>query len=216
MRTRGQAFDIERRKPRQARAHDTVEAIFEATAQILQREGPGRLSTNRIAERAGISIGSLYQYFPNKDAILVAMGERQLAMAQAAVTAALAKAPSLLPEQRARLVICSLIDTFGSRRKLGRHLLETFLALGLHAELNRPLEEIARALAQQAHRLAPRLEGFAAPERLFVLTRAVAGVIRAAVLEESPLLGSAILEDELVALVIGYAARLLAAPSSLH
>ncbi len=58
-----------RRLPRQARAHETVTAILQAGAEIIAAEGFGRASTNRIATRAGVSIGSLYQYFPNKEAI---------------------------------------------------------------------------------------------------------------------------------------------------
>ncbi len=66
---------IRSRKPRQRRPHqrrslDTVEAIVRATAHILSREGPAHLTTNRVAEKAGVSIGSLYQYFPNKEALV--------------------------------------------------------------------------------------------------------------------------------------------------
>jgi hypothetical protein len=74
MRLRPQALDLKRRAPRQDRALDTVDTIFEAAARILQSEGKDAFNTNHIAERAGISIGTLYQYFPNKNAILVALG----------------------------------------------------------------------------------------------------------------------------------------------
>src|SRR5579871_6369668 len=53
----------ERRRPRQARSRATWEAIVEAASQILERRGPDALNTNAIAERAGVSIGTLYQYF---------------------------------------------------------------------------------------------------------------------------------------------------------
>lgn len=61
---------IPRKAPRQARAKATCDAIIEAAARILERDGPGGITTNRVAELAGVSIGSLYQYFPNKQAIL--------------------------------------------------------------------------------------------------------------------------------------------------
>ena len=61
-----------RRKPRQARSRATRSAIIEAAAQILEREGRAAFNTNRIAERAGVSVGSLYQYFRDKHAILAA------------------------------------------------------------------------------------------------------------------------------------------------
>ena len=62
-----------RKTPVQRRSAATVECILEAAAHILERDGLGRLSTNAIARRAGTSIGSVYQYFPNKDAIVSAL-----------------------------------------------------------------------------------------------------------------------------------------------
>ena len=65
-----------RKLPRQDRSRITVEAILEATTHILVEEGYDKANTNRIAERAGISIGSLYQYFPNKESLLAALMEQ--------------------------------------------------------------------------------------------------------------------------------------------
>ncbi|HRI10740.1 MAG TPA: TetR/AcrR family transcriptional regulator, partial [Nannocystaceae bacterium] len=78
-----------RRRPIQARSQATVEALLEATAQILAREGPAAASTNAIAARAGVSIGSLYQYFPDRDALIAELSRRHVAAMQAAVTAAI-------------------------------------------------------------------------------------------------------------------------------
>jgi AcrR family transcriptional regulator len=74
-----------RKLPKQARSETTVQAIVEAAAQVFERHGYAAGTTNRIAERAGVSIGSLYQYFPNKDAILLALVQRHLAEATAAL-----------------------------------------------------------------------------------------------------------------------------------
>ena len=74
-----------RRRPRQRRAHATVSAILEAAAEVFAREGYARATTNRIAARAGVSIGSLYQYFPNKDALLAALLEQHHADVHAVV-----------------------------------------------------------------------------------------------------------------------------------
>jgi len=59
-----------RRRPKQARSSDLVSAILEAAVQVLAKEGGKRFTTARVAERAGVSVGSLYQYFPNKASIL--------------------------------------------------------------------------------------------------------------------------------------------------
>jgi AcrR family transcriptional regulator len=59
-----------RKRPKQARSTELVAAILEAAAQVLATEGAARFTTARVAEKAGVSVGSLYQYFPNKTAIL--------------------------------------------------------------------------------------------------------------------------------------------------
>jgi len=68
--------ETKRKTPRQARARATVDAILFAAAHILKTQGQPGFTTNRIAEVAGVSIGSLYQYFPNKQAIIDALRER--------------------------------------------------------------------------------------------------------------------------------------------
>lgn len=67
-----------RKQPRQARSQATVDAIFDATIQVLLAEGLQRLTTIRVAERAGVSVGTLYQYFPQKQALLFAVLQRHM------------------------------------------------------------------------------------------------------------------------------------------
>ena len=67
-----------RRKPTQRRARQTVDAILDAVVRVLKREGFGAVTTNRVAEVAGVSIGSVYQYFPDKGAIFVALHQRHI------------------------------------------------------------------------------------------------------------------------------------------
>ncbi|MEQ8700898.1 MAG: TetR/AcrR family transcriptional regulator, partial [Bauldia litoralis] len=67
-----------RKRPRQARATVTLDAIIEATIQVLLSDGLHRLTTTRVAERAGVSVGTMYQYFPHKQALLYALNERYL------------------------------------------------------------------------------------------------------------------------------------------
>ena len=70
----------ERKRPLQARAQQTVDAIIEATARILEGQGHDGFNTNAVAERAGVSIGTLYQYFPNKEALIGALIARETAL----------------------------------------------------------------------------------------------------------------------------------------
>src|SRR5688572_1701227 len=68
-----------RKTPIQARSAATVVALHAATIQVLTQEGLSRCTTTRVAERAGMSVGSLYQYYPNRDALLAAVLQEHLA-----------------------------------------------------------------------------------------------------------------------------------------
>jgi AcrR family transcriptional regulator len=81
---------LPRKLPSQERSRFTVQAILEAATHILVREGYARLTTNRIAERAGVNVASLYQYFPGKDAIVAELRRRHGAAQRAAVRETLA------------------------------------------------------------------------------------------------------------------------------
>ena len=65
-----------RKRPIQRRSQATVDAILDAAAQVLRKKGYAKTTTNGIAERAGVSIGSLYEYFPNKDAVFATLQEK--------------------------------------------------------------------------------------------------------------------------------------------
>ena len=69
---------IPRKTPRQQRAKVTVDAILEATIQVLLRGGIAGLTTTNVAERAGVSVGTMYQYFPNKQALIYALNAQYL------------------------------------------------------------------------------------------------------------------------------------------
>ena len=81
---------VPRKLPQQQRSRDTVDVILAATARVLVKEGFDRASTNRIAEAAGVSIGSLYQYFPSKEALVAALVERHIEDMSAALQAEMA------------------------------------------------------------------------------------------------------------------------------
>ncbi|HEY1927165.1 MAG TPA: TetR/AcrR family transcriptional regulator, partial [Caulobacteraceae bacterium] len=119
-----------------------MEAIYEATARILQTRGREGLNTNLIAETAGVSVGTLYGYFPNKDSILLEMARREMDALRDRVGAALLdeKSDELDPLRRA---IRALVKGYGRRSKVRRILMETLFATGGSEEMARPVYEIA-------------------------------------------------------------------------
>lgn len=96
---------VDRRKtPRQARSRALVDAILDATARVLVEDGFARTTTNRVAERAGVSIGSVYQYFPSREALVAAVARRHSEQLKDALHAVLADKPvNLETEIRAML-----------------------------------------------------------------------------------------------------------------
>jgi len=199
----------QRRKPTQARARATMDMIFEATARIIERNGIAALNTNRIAERAGISIGSLYEYFPNKDAILIAMARQRLAEDERLVRQALAGPHADQNVSLARRAIHALVALHEHRPKVRRAIMAVHLAHGFGSEHARPVQEIAELIVQRNTRLlGDKTAAVLDHASLFVITRAVIGVIRAAFEERSLLPGTTSLEDELVRLVEAYLAAL--------
>ncbi len=182
-----------RRQPKQARALVTRDAILEAATQILERHGEAAFTTNRVAERAGVSIGTLYQYFADKQAILAALARREAAMLRDRTRASKARQP----RDATRAAIHDLIWAFEGKPAVRRAAV------------------IAHLTADPPNEIAAQLDGtaalFAAKDRLgfsrldaFVVTRAVMGVVRAAVLEDLGLLYKPAFEDALVRLVEGY------------
>jgi AcrR family transcriptional regulator len=208
MRRSRQAVDLKRRTPQQARACDTVETIFEATARIIEREEQAALNTNHIAERAGISVGTLYQYFPNKDAILVAMARRELANDRAVVIRSISDALAVPDQPIARVAVRTLINLHRQRQKVRGAIMQAHAAHGFGDEHVQPLREVTDLLGARSDRVAPGRSAPISAASLFVLTRAVIGVIRAAAHERSPLLGTLEFEDELVRMIDAYVAEL--------
>ena len=94
----------------QERSRATVDALLEATARVLLKEGYDRASTNRIAEVAGVSIGSLYQYFPSKEALVAAIIDRHMQEISEVTRDALVKAAALPIEAAAREFVSVAIE----------------------------------------------------------------------------------------------------------
>lgn len=97
-----------RKQPVQARAVETRARILDAAARVFGRHGYAAGTTNRIAAEAGLSIGSLYQYFPNKDALLVELVRRHVEHQRAVLGAAMRRALGLPPGLPARIAV--LVD----------------------------------------------------------------------------------------------------------
>jgi len=192
-----------RRIPQRMGSAVTVEAIYEATARILQAGGREALNTNLIAEKAGVSIGTLYGYFPNKHSILLDMARREMDLLRDRVAAALLDERS---EERdpVRRAIGALVKGYGRRGKVRRILMETLFAHGGSEEMARPVYEIADLVLRHHQLVLPA--GASKPSQIgmFVITRAVDSVIRTATYEAVPFLESREFEDELVRLVRGY------------
>ena len=196
------SVDSGRRSPKQARALDTIEVIFEATTRILQQEARAALNTNRIAECAGISIGTLYQYFPNKEAILLAMARREIESSGKAVLKAISEAGA--QSDPARHAVRALIATFAKNRKVRQILIDTLVAQGFGAELDQNVQKVVQVISGQTEPFLPGRKEPVPPITLFVITRAVNGVLRAASHEQPALLGMPEFEDAVVLLVRAY------------
>ena len=195
-----QVSETMRKSPTQARAEHTVDAILEAAAQILQSDGEERLNTNRIAERAGFSIGTLYQYFADKEAIVAALAERERDKVLASIVKALNSVESSDSETVVREIVRTLIGSFAKRRRARKIIMMTMLKRWQFAPDKHGTGVIEQMMVSGGSSRAPGGRPMT-PAAAFVLTRAFMGAIRAAVLENSPFLDSQEFEDELVHLV---------------
>ena len=195
-----------RRNPTQSRSQATVAAILEAASQILHSKGKAAFNTNKIAERAGVGIGTLYEYFPNKTAILVALARQMLRKDGECIFKALDKDGGA---DQIRNLIHILFTRHRNGRDFRRVVLGAYLGEGLAADNARQVEQQIAMLA--AHPNGPFAEEPIDPLRLFIVTRAVLGIARALTDEESALrLSPQAIEDETRRLIGAYLGRDLA------
>ena len=117
-----------RRRPIQARSQQTVAAILEAAARLYER---GTTTTNRIAQLAGVSIGSLYEYFPNKDAIVSALLDKHMGEAVARLQQQIAELdPSTTPlELGIRRLVEVMLELHADRPELHRLFMDRLMGL---------------------------------------------------------------------------------------
>jgi AcrR family transcriptional regulator len=132
-----------RKTPKQGRARATYDAILEAAAHIIAGHGLAAFNTNAVAERAGVSIGSLYQYFPNKDALMAALIQRQ----QEAQLATLQAAAEMVGSERTlEKVVRSLV-----RAAMQHHRENDLLASAIdHEEARLPVDALLSSYLEKA------------------------------------------------------------------
>jgi AcrR family transcriptional regulator len=195
-------IDPYRKKPRQARSEETIKAIFEAAARILQTQALDGFNTNAVARLAGVSIGTLYQYFPNKNAILIAMARRELDKVSQTIIRSIDAEFTSNDSEFCRVVVRALLKAFGGRQRMRKVLIEALIANGLSDELARPIDKVVQTiLAQQSQSQDGHFKTLT-PIGLYVMTRALIGAIRSAMMEQSAHLGTTAFEDELVRLFL--------------
>ncbi len=173
-----------RKQPRQQRSQATVEAILDATARVLCATGYDRASTNRVALAAGVSVGSLYQYFPSKEALVAALAERHIAQMLELVKTKLAEVASAPLAVAVKTMIDAMFAAHAVDPKLHKVLIEQVPRIGRLERVmgvEREIEVLVTALLEgRRDDIRPGRLGSAA----FVLCRVVEGVTHAAVLAE--------------------------------
>lgn len=204
----------QRKQPVQARARATTEALIEATLQILVRQGYRQLTTTRVAARAGVSVGTLYQYFPDKRSLVTALKVRYFGLLVQSVGAAVAAGaegasePSPHPsiddsiEALLRRALQALVGVKRAHLELTLALREPMAELGGQSFVHETLGQFAALLAPALARAYPGLPQV--ERRALVLVAAIEGALSYAVFEQPAWLEQPWLVDELLAIALGY------------
>jgi AcrR family transcriptional regulator len=203
-----------RKQPKQERGRQAVAAIEQACLQIMEKEGPRHLTTNRIAEVAGVSIGSLYQYFPNKESIVAAVYAAKLRTETEALFLRAPIAIEKIASQSLEDGLRAVIETYVNLRRRLSHLNPDFYGryhriFDLLTEANKwavahgqpPFEEWFPTLLER-HRARLRVADLRLASTLVI--RTLEGAFWLAVEERPDLLESRAFQEELLALVLGF------------
>lgn len=198
-----------RKKPLQQRARVLVDSLVDAAAELVARDGLDALTTVKVAARAGVSVGSLYQYFENKDALVAALMERVNQDLIDAVDAVAVDALKADPQAFARALLVTAFAHFerhgGLARELLRHWHRLDIARGLHRFEQRMLDLLrAYALAHLRDRpIDP------SPARAFILINSIVFTLLRYLSQPSPAMFE---REELIDELAAMAARLIAVP----
>ena len=193
-----------RKRPRQARSRATVDSVLQATARVLVKRGFDGLTTNLVAETAGVSVGSLYQYFPNKEALVGALIEKHVDEMTSLCLAELTRVANLPVGEAIRSVVELMIRTHAMNPELHRVLSEQVPRVGRMAKL-REIETLVQRMV--AGLLASRQAELAIddPEMTaFVLVSAIEAITYRAALLFPELLRDPRLVDETCTMVRRY------------
>jgi AcrR family transcriptional regulator len=171
-----------RKTPVQARSAVTVEAISEATIQILLSHGSNRLTTTRVADRAGVSVGTLYQYYPNKQSLLFAVLEQHLGKVAEAVEAACEQARHKPLADMTRQVVEAFVDVKIERADISVALYQVSPDVGgpaLVKQLTQRLRKSIEAMLLTAPDLELHPDKFAIDLMLAAMSGAMRSVLEA-------------------------------------
>jgi AcrR family transcriptional regulator len=198
--------------PSQERAHKTQLLIFEASLRLLEQEGLENFNTNRLAQTSGFSVGTIYQYFDDKQAILrsLAQHEQQRAMQEVRrlLLADFANLPSDERSPRVRAVVRAILHTFGNRHRAHKILLDIALQAGDQEKLDTPTLTPLAVLLTSGTIASRSGDALTLSETdAFVLTHAVTGPIRNALLHNVRLFKKQQFEDSLVDLIDAFVRR---------
>lgn len=195
-----------RRVPLQARAHVTVDAMIAATAQILIKEGYDACTTNRVARAAGVSIGSLYQYFPDKDALIIAVMEQHLTRIQEFLEARLAEMGDLPLPQAIHALVQAVLDVHGIQPRLHRVLVEQVPRIGELKRIHELNAQFVPAVTAWLEARESEISVDSVSVAVFVLIAAVEGVVGRALVHRPGWLEAGVLEKNISRLVLAYLA----------
>ncbi len=194
-----------RKSPTQQRSRATVDAIVVATASVLVRDGYDALSTNRVAKEAGVSVGSLYQYFPGKEALVAAVMEQHASRMQENIAERMKNAPpAATAEDVATEMIRAMLAAQQAEPRLHRVLVEQVPRIGALRRLHELFGNYELLVESWLLENAERIEVQDARMAAFVLVAAVEGLVNRATLDRPDLVASGRLEEQILRLVLAY------------
>ncbi|WP_172783469.1 MULTISPECIES: TetR/AcrR family transcriptional regulator [Bradyrhizobium] len=196
-----------RKNASQERSRATVDALVEATARILVKEGFEKASTNRIAEIAGVSVGSLYQYFPSKEALVAAVIDRHNDAIMTVVRAAFAEVADLPIEKAVRRLVTVAIEAHHIDPNLHRVLAEQIPRSGHLAEVEAYSHEIHALVRTYLERHRKEMRKIDPALAAFMCVSTIEAIAHNTVLNGAEMLSEKMLKvlvDETTRMVVGY------------